>query len=474
MHREPDVGFDPGVQDRALGQRQAPNHCTTQGSPLRIFLKTIVKYKSVKRKKKKDGKHKKEKKFFLCPKPHLRQFTSRLSLFRPKAQQGCEVALEHAFATSSEVERDREREQGADPRDRDRERGAERTPESLSSRPAAAGLGPIAPREEPQPPPPAPVTVTATTSSEAETRQPPPPTPSPAPRAAVQGAAARAASRRGACGGDKQGIAAKVLGTVKWFNVRKGHGLINRTDPKAHVFAHQTAIKKNNPRKCLRGVGGGDTVGFDAVEGEKDAEAANVTGPGGLPGKAVNVPQTVSITDAVHVAGALHAITSRITRIVRVGKRTRDPKGLPKARPSSPGPTTGDGPPPPRLRARPDGRRPQCPNPPVQGEGVGGADKQGAGQQGRPVGHNVYPGYRPRSRRGPPRQRQPGEDGREDDKENQGDDTQGQQPPQRRYRRNCNHRRRRPENPNPREGRETKAADPAAEHWSAPRLSRAG
>ena len=32
MHREPDVGFDPGLQDHALGQRQAPNHCATQGS----------------------------------------------------------------------------------------------------------------------------------------------------------------------------------------------------------------------------------------------------------------------------------------------------------------------------------------------------------------------------------------------------------------------------------------------------------
>ena len=32
MHREPDVGFDPGLQDRALGQRQAPNRCATQGS----------------------------------------------------------------------------------------------------------------------------------------------------------------------------------------------------------------------------------------------------------------------------------------------------------------------------------------------------------------------------------------------------------------------------------------------------------
>ena len=33
MHREPDVGFDPGLQDRAPGQRQAPNHCATQGFP---------------------------------------------------------------------------------------------------------------------------------------------------------------------------------------------------------------------------------------------------------------------------------------------------------------------------------------------------------------------------------------------------------------------------------------------------------
>ena len=33
MNREPDVGFDSGSPDRALGQRQAPNRCATQGSP---------------------------------------------------------------------------------------------------------------------------------------------------------------------------------------------------------------------------------------------------------------------------------------------------------------------------------------------------------------------------------------------------------------------------------------------------------
>ena len=78
------------------------------------------------------------------------------------------------------------------------------------------------------------------------------------------------------------------------------------------------------PRKYLHSVGDGETVEFDAVEEEKLQRQQTFQALVEFQCKAVNMQQTVPIVDTIHVAGVLHAITSRITRTVRVGRRMRD------------------------------------------------------------------------------------------------------------------------------------------------------
>lgn len=178
--------------------------------------------------------------------------------------------------------------------------------------------------------------------------------------------------------------------------------------------------------------------------------------------RTVNMQPTVTTTDAIHVAGVLHAIPSRTARMVRAGERTRDRKVVPQARPNSAGPSAA---PPPYHMGDPTATT-TPPNPRVQGAVTEGAGNQGAGEPGSP-GRQIM--------------------GRVIDH-----DSAGASPPDSLERMamgkirkikvrpkvsshlNVNYRRRRPENPKPKDGKETKAVHPPAENSSPPEGERGG
>jgi len=67
-------------------------------------------------------------------------------------------------------------------------------------------------------------------------------------------------------------MAERVTGTVKWFNNEKGYGFIEQPDGD-DVFVHYSAIQGSG----YRSLNEGDRVEFEITQGQKGAQASDVT-----------------------------------------------------------------------------------------------------------------------------------------------------------------------------------------------------
>src|SRR6266446_982979 len=65
----------------------------------------------------------------------------------------------------------------------------------------------------------------------------------------------------------------RLKGTVQWFNNAKGYGVIGRDDGQPDVFVHYSAITSEGYKSLQEG----DKVEFEITQGQKGAQAANVT-----------------------------------------------------------------------------------------------------------------------------------------------------------------------------------------------------
>ena len=64
----------------------------------------------------------------------------------------------------------------------------------------------------------------------------------------------------------------RIVGTVKWFNARKGYGFIGREDGE-DIFVHFSAIQMEGYRRLDEG----QDVEFVIEEGPKGVQASEVT-----------------------------------------------------------------------------------------------------------------------------------------------------------------------------------------------------
>ncbi|VDK63740.1 unnamed protein product [Anisakis simplex] len=73
-----------------------------------------------------------------------------------------------------------------------------------------------------------------------------------------------------------------VSGYVRWYDVRKRYGFIERDDTGEDLFVHQSSIAQSAIRKpYLRSLAKDEDVEFDVAVGPRGYQAVNVTGPDG-------------------------------------------------------------------------------------------------------------------------------------------------------------------------------------------------
>ena len=70
---------------------------------------------------------------------------------------------------------------------------------------------------------------------------------------------------------EKVSMNERLVGTVKWFNARKGYGFIGR-DGGEDIFVHFSAIQMDGYRRLDQG----QNVEFSIEEGPKGVQAAEV------------------------------------------------------------------------------------------------------------------------------------------------------------------------------------------------------
>jgi CspA family cold shock protein len=63
-----------------------------------------------------------------------------------------------------------------------------------------------------------------------------------------------------------------AIGTVKWFNEKKGFGFIVPEDDNRDVFVHYSSIQTEG----FKTLGEGDKVQFEILEGDKGIRAKDV------------------------------------------------------------------------------------------------------------------------------------------------------------------------------------------------------